>query len=58
MISWNEWFISLKVAHWVKFGIQYDAVGYSDDAFYEMYQDGLTPPEAIKEEYDAMCSLL
>ena len=56
MITWNEWFASLKVIHWQKMGISYNDIGYDDTAFREMYDEGLTPSEAFKEEYDAMCA--
>ena len=55
--SWNEWFTSLKVVWWQRFGVSYEDVGYDDGAWHNMYNDGLTPSEAVQAEYDAMCAL-
>lgn len=56
-ISWDEWLMFLKIEWWLRFEFLYDEVGYDKDAFREMYEDGLTPSEAIQEEYDALCAL-
>ena len=55
MITRNEWTIALKVEFWRKFNIRYDDVGYDSNAFNEMYDDGLSPSEAVEEEYYAAC---